>query len=47
MEVAGKDADDMFEATGHSSEAREIMQKYLIGTLKVCIVSCFYESNPY
>ncbi|RYY83571.1 cytochrome b5 domain-containing protein [archaeon] len=38
LEVAGKDADDMFEATGHSQEAREIMKKYLIGTLKVSFI---------
>lgn len=34
-EAAGKDADDMFEATGHSNEARTILKKFLIGTLKV------------
>jgi hypothetical protein len=35
LELAGQDADDMFEATGHSNEARDIMKKYLIGNLKV------------
>lgn len=34
LEAAGKDADDMFEATGHSNEARTILKKFLIGTLK-------------
>ena len=29
MEFAGKDADDMFEDIGHSSEARNMMKKYL------------------
>ena len=35
MEFAGKDADDMFEDIGHSSEARTTMKKYLKGDLKV------------
>ena len=35
MEFAGKDADDMFEDIGHSSEARTMMKKYLKGDLKV------------
>lgn len=33
MEFAGKDADDMFEDIGHSSEARNKMKEFLIGTL--------------
>jgi cytochrome b5 len=33
MEFAGKDADDMFEDIGHSSEARNKMKEYLIGSL--------------
>ena len=32
---SGKDAEDMFEDIGHSSEARAKMKEYLIGTLKV------------
>lgn len=32
----GKDADEMFEDIGHSSEARTKLKEYLIGTLKVC-----------
>lgn len=32
---SGKDADEMFEDIGHSSEARNKMKEYLIGTLKV------------
>jgi cytochrome b involved in lipid metabolism len=35
LEFAGKDADDMFEDIGHSSEARNKMKDYLVGTLKV------------
>lgn len=35
--VLGKDADEMFEDIGHSSEARSKMKEYLIGTLKVHI----------
>jgi hypothetical protein len=46
FERAGKDADEMFEDIGHSSEARTKMKEYLIGTLKVlntasrCCVLC-------
>ena len=32
---AGKDADEMFEDIGHSSEARTKLKEYLIGTLEV------------
>jgi hypothetical protein len=31
----GKDADDMFEDIGHSSEAIKIMKQFLVGTLLV------------
>lgn len=34
LEFAGKDADDMFEDIGHSSEARNKMKEYLVGPLK-------------
>lgn len=34
MEFAGKNADDMFEDIGHSSEARSKMKEFLVGTLK-------------
>mmetsp|Transcript_23365 Transcript_23365/g.33415 ORF Transcript_23365/g.33415 Transcript_23365/m.33415 type:complete len:85 (-) Transcript_23365:205-459(-) len=34
LEFAGKNADDMFEDIGHSSEARTKMKEYLVGTLK-------------
>jgi len=29
----GKDATEAFEDIGHSDEAREILEKYLVGTL--------------
>jgi cytochrome b involved in lipid metabolism len=32
--LSGKDADDMFEDIGHSAEARNIMKKYVVGTVK-------------
>uniref|UniRef100_A0A7S1UHH4 Cytochrome b5 heme-binding domain-containing protein n=1 Tax=Phaeomonas parva TaxID=124430 RepID=A0A7S1UHH4_9STRA len=32
-DVAGEDADESFEDMGHSEEARNIMRKYLVGTL--------------
>lgn len=35
VDLAGKDADEMFEDIGHSSEARSKMKEFLIGTLKV------------
>mmetsp|Transcript_22930 Transcript_22930/g.38240 ORF Transcript_22930/g.38240 Transcript_22930/m.38240 type:complete len:130 (-) Transcript_22930:344-733(-) len=34
LDLAGKDADEMFEDIGHSSEARSKMKEYLIGSLK-------------
>ena len=34
IEQGGIDATDSFEDIGHSSDARDIMQKYKIGTLK-------------
>lgn len=34
VEVAGQDATAAYEDVGHSEDAREIMQPYLIGTLK-------------
>ncbi|KAI8992069.1 cytochrome b5-like heme/steroid binding domain-containing protein [Mycotypha africana] len=33
VDEAGKDATEAFEDIGHSDEAREILKKYLIGTL--------------
>lgn len=36
--VAGKDATEDFEDVGHSDEAREMLQKYLIGDMDVSTV---------
>jgi cytochrome b involved in lipid metabolism len=36
MDVAGKDADDMFEDIGHSAGARKTLNSFFIGDLKVC-----------
>ncbi|OTA92246.1 hypothetical protein M434DRAFT_57134, partial [Hypoxylon sp. CO27-5] len=33
LEEAGKDASDVFEEAGHSSEARDILRKLLVGRL--------------
>lgn len=33
MEQAGKDATESFEDVGHSTDARELMQEHLIGSL--------------
>ena len=32
-ELAGKDADDMFEDIGHSNEARKQLKEFLVGPL--------------
>lgn len=36
MEFAGKNADDMFEDIGHSSDARSKLKELIIGRAKVC-----------
>ncbi|KAG5884485.1 hypothetical protein JTB14_001280 [Gonioctena quinquepunctata] len=33
LEQAGKDASEAFEDVGHSSDARELMSKYIVGEL--------------
>jgi len=33
MEQAGKDATEPFEDVGHSTDARELLKEYLIGSL--------------
>ena len=35
LDVAGKDADEFFEDIGHSNDAREELEKHLIGVLKL------------
>ena len=35
MDVAGKDASDMFESIGHSNDARKQLEKLLVGDLFV------------
>ena len=35
LDVAGQNADEFFEDIGHSKEARQELQKYLIGTFKL------------
>lgn len=39
LDVGGQDATEAFEDVGHSDEAREILEKLLIGNLKrvVCL----------
>ncbi|KAH9187270.1 hypothetical protein AeNC1_010751 [Aphanomyces euteiches] len=34
LDVAGQDANEEFEDIGHSLDARKVLEKYLIGTLK-------------
>ncbi|XP_065064801.1 cytochrome b5-like isoform X1 [Rhopilema esculentum] len=34
LELAGSDGSESFEDVGHSTDAREIMEKYLVGELK-------------
>ena len=35
LDVGGQDADEFFEDIGHSNDAREELEKHLIGTLKL------------
>lgn len=46
--MGGQDATEAFEDVGHSDEAREILEKLLIGDLKrvVCFVLLFAFSFP-
>ncbi|RYY83570.1 cytochrome b5 domain-containing protein [archaeon] len=44
LQYAGRNADDIFELTGHSDKAREIMKSFLIGSLKV---SCSSNSEGF
>ena len=37
IDLAGKNADELFEDIGHSHEARKIMQKYMIGELLMTV----------
>ena len=34
LDVGGQDATEAFEDVGHSDEAREILEKLLVGSLK-------------
>ena len=47
MDLAGKNADEMFEDIGHSQEARKIMKTFLKGDLKVTFIFLlsFYVSS--
>ncbi len=40
LEHAGGDATEAFEDVGHSEDARELLNTYLIGNLKVWIEQC-------
>jgi len=35
LDVAGKDADEFFEDSGHSNDARDELAKHVIGVLKL------------
>ena len=41
MEQAGKDSTESFEDVGHSTDARELMKDYLIGSLPEVGISLF------
>ncbi|KAF1801018.1 cytochrome b5-like heme/steroid binding domain-containing protein [Mucor lusitanicus] len=45
LDEAGKDATEAFEDIGHSDEAREILEKYLIGTLDEASQNSTYKFN--
>lgn len=44
LEVGGRDATEAFEDVGHSDEAREILDKMIVGNLKrmVCTETTHY-----
>ncbi|KAI8890899.1 cytochrome b5 [Backusella circina FSU 941] len=46
IDEAGKDATEAFEDIGHSDEARDILEKYLIGTLDEESQKTSYDINP-
>jgi cytochrome b involved in lipid metabolism len=41
MEQAGKDATEPFEDVGHSTDARDLLKEYLIGSLPEVRFCCF------
>ena len=41
MDVGGQDATEAFEDVGHSDEAREILDKLLVGDLKRVVRSLY------
>jgi cytochrome b involved in lipid metabolism len=43
MEYIGKDATEAFEDIGHSDEAREILEKYLVGVLDAEVIDKKFE----
>ncbi|CAO3640098.1 unnamed protein product [Mucor fragilis] len=45
LDEAGKDATESFEDIGHSDEARDILEKYLIGTLDEASQNSTYKFN--
>ncbi|CAO0803568.1 unnamed protein product [Mucor circinelloides] len=45
LDEAGKDATEAFEDIGHSDEAREILEKYLVGTLDEASQNSTYKFN--
>ncbi|KAK4003131.1 hypothetical protein OUZ56_004912 [Daphnia magna] len=46
MEQAGKDATEPFEDVGHSTDARELLKEYLIGSLPENEAKKVSEKNP-
>ena len=40
--MIGKDATEAFEDIGHSDEAREILEKYLVGELDEKVIIYFF-----
>lgn len=46
LEQAGGDATESFEDVGHSTDAREMLQQYLIGEVHVVRMSCVWRNRP-
>ena len=47
LDVAGQDATEAFEDVGHSDEARESLEKLLVGTLKRQVSAARPLNNKY
>lgn len=47
LDVGGQDATEAFEDVGHSDEARETLEKLLVGTLKRQVSTAYPPRSPH